>query len=72
MYTDEDRALSEIMQSYWINFAKTGNPNGPGLPVWEPVTKENKKLIEFNTEIKMIDDPYLEIYKILDKYQNDQ
>ena len=33
--------LSERMVSYWTNFAKTGNPNGEGLPQWEPCTKAN-------------------------------
>jgi para-nitrobenzyl esterase len=33
-YTTEDHALSDAMTSYWTNFAKSGNPNGPGLPLW--------------------------------------
>jgi para-nitrobenzyl esterase len=33
-WTDADRALSETMTSYWVNFASTGNPNGKNLPVW--------------------------------------
>ncbi|NNE58824.1 MAG: carboxylesterase family protein [Hellea sp.] len=34
-WSDEDEALAELMQSYWTNFAKTGDPNGEGLPTWE-------------------------------------
>ena len=30
----EYRALSEEMQKYWANFARSGDPNGPGLPKW--------------------------------------
>lgn len=35
-YLREDYLLSETMLTYWSNFAKTGNPNGPELPVWKP------------------------------------
>ena len=33
-YTETDRALSDAMSTYWVNFAKTGDPNGNGLPAW--------------------------------------
>ena len=33
-YTDVDRELSRQMMAYWVHFAKTGDPNGPGLPPW--------------------------------------
>ena len=36
----DDRTLSERMQSYWINFARTGDPNGPGLPTWPAYTPQ--------------------------------
>jgi para-nitrobenzyl esterase len=38
-WTAEDRQVSEILASYWTNFAKTGDPNGGGLPRW-PVYRE--------------------------------
>ena len=30
----EDYKLSELMQNYWTNFSKTGDPNSSGLPQW--------------------------------------
>ena len=69
-YTEEDFALSEQMQNYWVNFVKTGNPNGADLPKWDKYTKEQNKLLQFDTELKMIDDPYAKLYPIIDKSQN--
>lgn len=39
--------LSEQMQTYWTNFAKTGDPNGAGLPRWPRYDAARRDFIDF-------------------------
>ena len=68
LYDESDRALMDVFCSYFENFAKTGDPNGPGLPVWEKST-DGTELMELGQKTGMIADPYLEIDRILDGMQ---
>ena len=43
----DDRKISDQMQVYWTNFAKTGNPNGSGLPKWPKFNPAVRAYIEF-------------------------
>lgn len=48
-YTEDDYALSETMLSYWTNFAKKGDPNGDGLPLWHPYTSDHRSRMRLDT-----------------------
>jgi para-nitrobenzyl esterase len=40
-----DRKVADEVSSYWANFAKSGNPNGPGLPSWPAFTNADNKVL---------------------------
>src|SRR5580700_6147160 len=40
-----DRRVAEEISSYWVNFAKSGNPNGAGLPLWPAFSNANNKVL---------------------------
>jgi len=46
-YAAADHEISAAMQQYWTNFAKTGDPNGAGLPKWPKYDPASQGYIEF-------------------------
>ena len=48
-WTPDDYKVSKVMQEYFANFIKTGNPNGKGLPNWPKFAAGQKLVIDVNT-----------------------
>ncbi len=48
-WTQEDHALSDLMVQYWTNFARSGNPNGEGLPAWPKFSSQQLDMMRLNT-----------------------
>jgi para-nitrobenzyl esterase len=46
-FTQADRNVSNKLQRYWSNFAKTGNPNGAGLKTWPEFNAATRAYLEF-------------------------
>ncbi len=51
-WTETDRKLAGTMSSYWVNFARTGNPNGTGLPHWPAYGATSDRGLELGTQVK--------------------
>jgi para-nitrobenzyl esterase len=64
----EDLALSDLIRSYWINFARTGDPNGSGLPQWPAFTEKDQKVMYFDAVSSARPIPNLEKLKAFDAY----
>jgi len=46
--------ISRTMGRYWINFAATGNPNGPGLPTWPAYHSNTEDMLDFAEEVQVL------------------
>lgn len=49
-FTGWDHMLSQTMTRYWANFIRTGDPNEPDLPAWEPYTAEKPACMFFDND----------------------
>lgn len=52
-WEDADKKLSDAMISYWVNFARTGNPNGDALPKWPVYNASDDQALEFGDQISV-------------------
>lgn len=59
------KALSTKMANYFLNFARTGNPNGAGLPKWSAYTKEKGETMLLDDVCQMASNPDSEARKSL-------
>lgn len=48
--TAEDQAVSRTAQSYWVNFARAGDPNGAGLPTWPRYDPSKDLIFDFHSD----------------------
>jgi para-nitrobenzyl esterase len=48
-----DRQLSDVMSSYWVRFAATGNPNGPNLPDWPAYDDQSRHVEDFGSRVSV-------------------
>jgi para-nitrobenzyl esterase len=71
-WSEADRKVAEEMSSYWVNFARSGNPNSPDLPPWPAFTNAESRVLAIGdpitvdgvtniTGLKVFDDVYTSV-----------
>ncbi len=64
----EDLKLSDLISTYWVNFARKGDPNGPGLPAWPAFAEGGQKVMLFDASPSARPLPNLDNVKVFDSY----
>jgi para-nitrobenzyl esterase len=64
----EDLKLSDMISSYWVNFAKSGDPNGSGLLKWPAFAENNQQAMVFDAKPGARPVPNLDKLKAFDAY----
>jgi para-nitrobenzyl esterase len=67
-WTPDDYTVSEVMQAYFANFIKSGDPNGPGLPTWPPANRgDDVRVLHIDVRTRAEPDAHRARYRFLDE-----
>jgi para-nitrobenzyl esterase len=66
--SEDDLKLSELMATYWTNFAKYGDPNGKDLPAWPEFKEKNPSVMYLNNTPKQGPVPNLDKLELMEQY----
>ena len=66
--TPGDWTVSDLVSTYWTNFAKHGNPNGPGVPSWPEFTPGDRRVMYFHNTAGPGPVPSATALEVLDAY----
>jgi len=67
-WTSQDRKLATMMHAYWVNFARKGDPNGPGLAKWPQYDPATRQMMIFSDKPNAGPAPRAEAWDFLNDY----
>ena len=63
-----DLEISDLMSTYWVNFARHGDPNGKGVPQWPAFSEKHPRVMYFSKTAYPGPVPSADSLKVLDNY----
>lgn len=69
-YPQNDKSLSKTMIAAWVQFAKTGDPNGGDLPKWPKYSAESDECLEFGEQTRVVKGLLKEECDLLDRIRS--
>jgi len=69
--TEDDFAMAKLMSATWVQFARTGDPNGaPGLPSWPKFDATKRPTLFFQKDSKIVEEPFKDVWALIQSNPN--
>jgi para-nitrobenzyl esterase len=68
-WREVDYAVEKTMNNFWVNFVKTGDPNGSGLPEWTTYKKDSGNIMEIGDQSKLSPGLYKNEFGFLERHK---